>query len=88
MTGTVVLPSPRAPTDTTTTGPADLIARLDRRIHQLYRTVDAEIPDGDDGDFIDLMNLRCECDPEVNRLVRLLNIAALRDAGAPVRDAA
>lgn len=59
--------------DTTALLPTpEVLRRLDRRVHTLYLLVDSEIPDGDDADFVDLLNLRIECDPECNRLVRSL----------------
>lgn len=56
----------------------DALRRLDVRVHQLYLNCEAEGPE-DDADFIDLHGLMVECDPEVNRLLRILRHYVLRD---------
>lgn len=57
---------------------SDAKRRLDRRVHALYLEVDGEVPVGDDGDFVHLHGLRVECDPECNRLLRILRAYEMR----------
>lgn len=60
----------------------DAMRRLDRRVHDIYLMCEAEHGDLPDDDFIDLVGLRVECDPESNRLVRLLRAYIIRNPEA------
>lgn len=48
--------------------------RLDKRVHALYLQTEVESGDVDDEEFRYLLDLRVECDPECNRLLRVLRM--------------
>ncbi len=51
----------------------DLLARLDERVHHLYRVADSETADGADADFVALHTLMVDLDGECNALLQRLD---------------